>query len=102
MGHSRNEKQKILWAAGFWFFISFCTRKADVELPAYHPRLVLHGYTAVGEPFTVAIGKSLPPDFLAEDSATYIPFAWAVLFENGVFKDSLRYDATQKRYMTPL
>lgn len=74
-----------------------CTRVIDISLPRT-PQLVLHGYVAVGEPFTVTIARPDDPDI--PDSLLYMSSAWVTLYENGVFKDSLLFNAQQKKYIS--
>lgn len=77
-----------------------CTKPGDVTLPPYEPRLVLHGYTAVGENFQLALGKTMPQDVLAAPEDTYVNNGWVVLYENDVFVDSLKYDGVEERYVS--
>jgi hypothetical protein len=74
-----------------------CTRVIDISLPRT-PHLVLHGYVAVGEPFTVTIAR--PVDPVIHDTLLYMNNAWVTLYENGVFKDSLLFNAPQKKYIS--
>lgn len=75
-----------------------CTKPIDVALPMHEPKLVLHGYVAVGELFEVAIGKSIRGSEEMNGNTTFVDNAWAVVYENGLALDSLRYDAQKKRY----
>ena len=74
-----------------------CTKVIDISLPRT-PKLVLHGYVAVGEPFTVTIARPIDP--VIPDTLLYLSSAWVTLYENGVFKDSLLFNAQQKKYIS--
>jgi hypothetical protein len=75
-----------------------CTKPIDLALPLHEPKLVLHGYVAVGELFEVAIGKSIKGSEEMNGSTTFVENAWVVVYENGLALDSLRFDAQKKRY----
>lgn len=77
-----------------------CNKTVLIELEDHQPRLVLHGYIATGELFSVAIGKSARLNTILNSDETFVDNAWALLYENDVFRDSLKYDAQQKRYVT--
>ncbi len=77
-----------------------CTRKADIKLPSHTPVLVLHGYITVGDTFSISLGKTLRADVAAHDTATYINDGVVLLFENNLFKDSLKFDAARRRYVS--
>jgi hypothetical protein len=79
-----------------------CTKPIDLVLPAHEPKLVLHGYVAVGELFEVAVGKSIRGSEEMNGSTTFVDNAWVVVYENGLALDSLRYDAQKKRYSSQL
>ncbi|MGB8190571.1 MAG: DUF4249 domain-containing protein [Chitinophagaceae bacterium] len=86
-------------------FISFCIllsceREGNVKFPAYRSQLVLHGYVETNSLFRVAVGKTIGYGQTAvPDSATFISNAIVLLYENGLFKDTLRYRAADKRYV---
>jgi hypothetical protein len=79
-------------------FMVLCTRTVERSVPAQQPKLVLHGYIAVDSTIKVAIGRTIPFNIPVADSVTYINDAWVLLYENGVFLDTLRYSAGQQRY----
>lgn len=87
----------ILFSA-FSILMVLCTRTVDRSVPVQQPKLVLHGYIAVDSIINVAIGKTFPFNVPVEDSVTYINDAWVLLYENGVFLDTLRYSAAEQRY----
>jgi len=80
--------------------VSYCTKPGDVTLPPFEPRLVLHGYVEVGDTFKVALGKTLKLDALAPAQKTFVTDGWVLLYENNVFVDSLKYNATESRYVS--
>jgi hypothetical protein len=81
-------------------FVLACTKTRDVKLPPYEPRLVLHGYVAVGDTFKIALGKTLPQKAIAPPEDTYVTNGWVVLYENDVFVDSLKYNAAEELYVS--
>ena len=87
----------VILFSGIVFFC--CTRETNIQLPKHAPSLVLHGYIAVGDTFKVAVGRTFAIDSFVTDNATYVENALVALYENGVFKDSLRYNAQDKRYI---
>ncbi|HEU4472777.1 MAG TPA: DUF4249 domain-containing protein [Flavisolibacter sp.] len=82
--------------------LAACTRNTDVRAPAHEPKLVLHGYVAVGERFEVSVGRTLAMNVPAWDSNALVKNAWVLLYDNGVFADSLRYDSIRRRYASNL
>jgi len=82
---------------GMAFFC--CTRETNIQLPKRAPSLVLHGYIAIGDTFKVAIGRTFAIDTFVTDDLTYIENASVAVYENDVFKDSLRYNVQEKRYI---
>lgn len=81
-------------------FAFACTKTRHVKLPPFEPRLVLHGYVAVGDTFKIALGKTLPQDAILPAEDTYVTNGWVVLYENDVFVDSLKYNAAEDRYVS--
>ena len=81
-------------------FALACTKIRDVKLPPYEPKLVLHGYVAVGDTFKIALGTTLPQDTIALPAHTYVTNGWVLLYENDVFADSLKYNAAEARYVS--
>ncbi|THU31123.1 DUF4249 domain-containing protein [Niastella caeni] len=81
----------------FLIFLFSCRKDINISL-LRKPQLVLHGYVAVGEPFTVTISR--PTDPAIPDSLLPLKNAWVTLNENGVFKDSLLFNAQQKKYVS--
>ena len=78
-----------------------CTKPGDVDLPPYEPKLVLHGYVALGDTFRIALGRTLKSEgLLARPEDTYVKNGWMVLYEGGVFLDSLKYDSASFRYQS--
>ena len=75
-----------------------CTRKADIDLPSHQPRLVLHAYVNVGDTFSVALGRTFKANVFQIMDSSYVEDGWMLLYENEVFKDSLKYDPFTKRY----
>lgn len=74
-----------------------CRKDIHLVMPG-KPQLVLHGYVGVGELFTVTIAR--PVDPVLPDSLRHLNSAWVTLYDNGVFKDSLLFDAQQKKYLS--
>jgi hypothetical protein len=94
------KNQHILIIITFFQLLFFgCTREADITLPAHQPKLVLHGYMAVGDTFMVSLGRSVQADRFLADTETYVKDAVIYLYENGIVKDTLRYDASVYRYV---
>lgn len=75
-----------------------CTKDIEIKLPST-PQLVLHSYMPVGESFSVIITR--PSELNSTNEQQYVNNAWVLLYENGVFKDSLRFNAQQKKYTAP-
>src|SRR5688572_16605870 len=76
-----------------------CTKPGNVDLPPHEPKLVLHGYVAVGDTFRIAMGKTLRSEgLLVSPEDTYVKNGWMVLYDGNVFLDSLKYDAASFRY----
>ncbi len=102
MKASVHHTRKIFFAAAAFCFcyVLSCTKTGNVTLPPYEPRLVLHGYTAVGDTFKIALGKTMPQDELAPAEKTYVNNGWALLYESDVFLDSLKYNAAESRYVS--
>jgi len=92
----------MLLIAMMMLFASSCVRRADIEFPPHTPLLVLHSYTAVGEPFRASLGKTVESTVVVPGSATLITDGWILLYEDGAFKDSLRYDPVLELYQTPV
>jgi len=80
--------------------ISCCTKPGDVTLPPYEARLVLHGYVAEGDTFKIALGKTMVLDAIQPAESTYVSNGWALLYDNNVFVDSLKYTAAESRYVS--
>jgi hypothetical protein len=80
--------------------IAYCTKPSNFTLPPYEPALVLHGYVTVGDTFKIALGKTMTLDTLQESKKTYVNNGWVLLYENNTFLDSLKYNATELRYVS--
>lgn len=72
-----------------------CTKTIDIASP-HVPQLVIHGYTAVGDRFTLTVARTIEKTGL---DSQYIKNAWVVLYENDKFIDSLLYNPQQKKYI---
>ena len=82
-------------------YMMSCTKPGDVDLPAYEPKLVLHGYVALGDTFRVALGKTLKSEgLLVSPEDTYVKNGWMVLYDGTVFLDSLKYDSASFQYQS--
>lgn len=88
----------------FWIFslaVLSCTREAEVVIPAQAPALVLHGYIAAGDSFHITLGRTMG----MKESLGNVPVvenAWVLVYENNIFADSLKYDATARCYVSGL
>lgn len=80
--------------------VASCDKYVEISVPELEPRLVLHGYVATGNRFEVAIGKSARPNTYLDEVETRVENAWALVYENDIFRDSLRYDAQLRRYIS--
>ncbi|MEO8404851.1 MAG: DUF4249 domain-containing protein [Chitinophagaceae bacterium] len=89
----------IMIVATLLLLFNACETDKEIKLPAYHPKLVVHGYMALGDYFTVAVGKTLNiTGTIVPDTASYVKDARVILFENGIRKDTLLYDSATQRY----
>jgi hypothetical protein len=79
---------------------SSCETERFVNLPEHEPRLVVHGYVETGKPFSIAVGRSFRADIVTTLDTTYVKNATVVLYENGVFRDTLDYHVLQHRYVS--
>jgi hypothetical protein len=77
-----------------------CVKTLKLSVPSHEPKLVLHGYIGLDSAINVAIGKTFPSNITIDDTSTYIKNAWVLLYENGVFSDSLRYNDRERRYIS--
>jgi hypothetical protein len=95
--------ERLLYLLVAILIFASCEQDADIKFPAYKSKLVLHGYIATGGSFELAVGKTVGyGEAAVPDSATFINNATVLLYENGVFKDTLRYVAAKKRYVSPV
>jgi hypothetical protein len=79
--------------------LCYCEKPKNIGLPEHQPKLVLHGYVGTGEPFQVTIGKTaINAGIIADDSTLLVNNALVILYENGVIKDTLDFNSTNKRY----
>ncbi|HEX2629411.1 MAG TPA: DUF4249 family protein, partial [Chitinophagaceae bacterium] len=78
--------------------LSACNDKANIELPPHVPKLVVHGYVETGTYFDIAVGRTFAADVLIIDTQTYVRNATVVLYENGILRDTLEYDAPTRLY----
>ena len=84
----------ILWS---------CEKQVTINIPEKPPRLVINGWIGKDSTVKVHIGKSkyslAPQDFSGHLVETYaVKNAVAVLFENNVSIDTLKYDASNYQY----
>lgn len=84
----------------FGILLFSCTRTITVDIPDHAPRLVLHGYVATGEFFHVTVNQTVRANSALTGEETFVENAWVLLYANDAFVDSLRYDATEKRYIS--
>src|SRR5690348_8374165 len=78
-----------------------CYGDPDIKLPPQQSKLVVHAYVGTGDYFSLAVTKSsTSTGVIPSDYYNYIRNAQVVLFENGVAKDTLRYDSTKERYVS--
>jgi hypothetical protein len=73
-----------------------CVKKVTIELRPFEKRLVVHGYIASGELFNVTVGRTVRDSTFGTD--TYLTNALVLLYENGVLKDTLRYQSADDNY----
>src|SRR5687767_13138527 len=78
------------------FHAASCIKKVIVKLPPFDQRLVVHGYIAAGERFKVTVGQTVRDHTFGK--GTYLSDAFVLLYENGMLKDTLRYDSAEKNY----
>jgi hypothetical protein len=79
---------------------SSCETERFVDLPEHTPKLVVHGYVETGQPFSIAVGRSFRADIVTTLDTTYINNATVLLYENGVFRDTLDFQALNQRYVS--
>jgi hypothetical protein len=82
----------------FAFF--HCSKPLDIEIPAHKPRLVLHGYTAIGDTFRIVLSRTLAVN--ETNTEVYGPTVqngWVVLYD-GTVTDTLTYNAQKKLYVS--
>lgn len=91
---------QFLLSAFFIGAVSSCEHDTALKLPAHTSRLVVHGYVETGSVFKIAVGKTFAADVLLPPGDTYISNATVALYENGMLKETLLYDAAQKRYIS--
>jgi hypothetical protein len=77
-------------------FLLSCSRRIDIKSP-HTQKLVVHGYVAVGDRFSLTIARTVNNQ--SDDTLRHIKNAWAALYENGIFIDSLLYDPLEKKYI---
>jgi hypothetical protein len=76
-----------------------CTRDAEIVIPPQQPALVVHGYIEVGDSFHISLGKTMG----MKESLNTIPVVengWMLIYENNVFADSLKFEATSGNYVS--
>lgn len=73
-----------------------CSRMMEIELPQ-NQKLVVHGYVAVGEKFSVTIARTVNNQ--SDDTLRHIKNAWVALYENDIFIDSLLFNPLEKKYI---
>jgi hypothetical protein len=84
--------------AGTCYMMS-CEKPGNVALPEHEPKLVLHGYIAVGDTFKIALGRTFKSEgLLVRDDESYVKNGWVLLYEGSIFLDSLKYNVASKRY----
>lgn len=77
-----------------------CTRPVSPELPAHRPRLVLHGFTSLGDTFKVSLDQSSGSDQPVPQQRLYVRNAVVLLYEDGALRDTLKYDLRQEKYVS--
>lgn len=75
-----------------------CEKKVEIELLPLEKRLVVHGYIAIGEHVSISVGKTVRDGSFGPD--TYQDNALALLYENGVFADTLYFDSATRTYVS--
>lgn len=75
-----------------------CEHDTSFKIPPQTPRLVVHGYVQTGSNFSIAVGKTIAADVMLNPDSTFVTSATVSLYENGVFREVLAYDAAEKRY----
>jgi len=78
-----------------------CEKPAEVNLPAFPPKLVVHGFVQTGTNFKIAVGRTISSlERIEADSVVMIRDATIVLFENDLPRDTLVYLTSDKRYVS--
>jgi hypothetical protein len=76
-----------------------CDKPQDVSLPPYVPKLVVHGYNEAGDIFELFISRTTPKEgIIPEDSTLIVRNATAILYEDGVLKDTFTYSPILRKY----
>ena len=77
-----------------------CTRPTDLDFPQHQSRLVLHGFTAVGDTFKVSLDLTLSFEEPVPIIPNYIRDAVVLLYEDGQLRDTLKYNLQEERYIS--
>jgi len=77
-----------------------CIKRVEIKIPPFEKRLVIHGYIAVGDSFALTVGQTVKKAYDVSFPDTYVSNAIVQLFEQGVLKDTLRYDSATKYYIS--
>ncbi len=80
--------------------ISFaaCEKDVEVKIPVENSKLVLNGLINANNTFRVTVGKSLGILDTAGSNSFTVNNAFIQLYENGLLKDTLLYNATNNLY----
>jgi hypothetical protein len=97
-----NWSKKILWLLTITCCSISCEREIEITVAENEPKLVLHAYVATGEKFHMTIGKTVLIHSVVNGDEAVVTNAWALLYENDVFADSLRYDDLKKEYISAI
>jgi hypothetical protein len=93
--------KKTLIALSLLIMLFACETDVALEFGPHTPVLVVNGMIAVGDTFSIAVGKTTNARIVETDNL-YVNNAIAVLYENGVEIDTLDPDPVAHRYTSPL
>jgi hypothetical protein len=97
-------KKILIYTTVIAFLTAGCEKETKVDIPPHQSKFVVQGILQENALFNIRVTKSLgilTPRNLSDPELPYqVPNAAVVVYENGVFLDTLRYDAVSKTYKT--
>jgi hypothetical protein len=88
----------ISLALGIVLLATACEKDITVKVPPQSTKLVLNGIINMGNPFRVSVGKTAGILDLTTPDSYKVTNALVQLYENGVLKDTLVYNANNDAY----